>query len=43
MINLTDFTQYFFPYSRRINRRIASYATIYATPKMEKKTSKMLK
>jgi hypothetical protein len=27
---------------RRINRRIASYATIYATPKMRKKTSKML-
>ena len=28
---------------RLINRRIASYATVYVTPEMIKKTSKMLK
>ena len=43
IINLTNFTQDFFSFSRRINRRIASYETIYATPKMRKKTSKNVK
>ena len=42
IIDLTNFTQDFFSSSRRINRHIAGYETIYATQKMEKKTSKML-
>jgi hypothetical protein len=42
IINLTNFAQDFFSASRRINGRIVSYVTIDATPKMRKKTSKML-
>jgi hypothetical protein len=40
---LEQLAQDFYSYSRRNNRRIASYVTIVTTPKTDKKTSQLFK